>query len=584
MSNAAGVVKFNILNPGFTQSQSFALASGSSVENVDVCFLCCSDIEQGVIETVFSPDEVALHKILLDSLNIQLSPETKILARLCKTCISHLEQYQELLSQLANIKSLLQIAYKRGQSILSKRQKSDFTLLKNTDSYGTTFLIYQQPKESTIPQLYISDGPILDDQPENFEDLVQLTTTTVADLDPKLMFERKTDSGSYFCKQCSDNIFYTQDEIQSHLLSEHGYAVAICNICDNCFSDSNELNLHKVNCHSEVPPLVPLKKDFKCTFCDKIFKEKVLLDDHLAASHNSESSSRPFKCPHDGCSKDFTSKYTLTTHMKIHTDRPRPYKCTVCEKSFYHSQNLVQHLKLHSSTKEFICSGCNKAFSTQHNLDVHFIVHTKLKKFGCAICDKRFARKAEVRDHERTHTGEKPFSCDFCSATFAQRSNLLSHKRATHLNDKRHKCSQCNKGFKRRRLLDYHIKSAHTGERPYACDICNATFVIPEHFKKHMRIHTGKKPFTCELCKRSFSSKDNLKAHRFVHSKQKPYECMVCEMGFMRKTLLFTHMKSQDHESEHFVVNEPKIGEKGNIVIEKTVTKIELNQEEDDQK
>lgn len=533
----------------------------------------------------FSTDEVALHKIVNESLCIELLPETKILERLCKTCISHLEEYQDLLGRLGTVKTLLQVAYKRGQEALETRtsMKSDFTLLKNEDSQGMTYLIYQtKESDGTVPQLYISDGrdkmlEIVDDQPENFDELVHLTTLT--DVDPKSLFERTNNSVNYICKQCDDNSanLYDSEAIQLHLLAEHGYSICLCNICDTCFNDRTELSLHKVECHSQIPPLVPLSKELRCKICDKTFKDKRLFEEHALAHTDS---SRPFKCPKEGCIKDFTSKYTLTSHMKIHTDRPRPYKCTLCEKSFYHSQNLVQHQKLHSSTKEYICSNCNKAFSTQHNLDVHFIVHTKLKKFACVMCDKTFARKAEVRDHERTHTGEKPFGCEFCNATFAQRSNLLSHKRATHLNDKRHKCIQCNKGFKRRRLLDYHIKSTHTGERPFACSTCSATFVIPEHFKKHMRIHSGKKPFVCELCKRSFTSKDNLKAHRFVHSKQKPYECVVCEMGYMRKTLLFAHMKSLGHDSDHFIVNEPKIGYEGTIEIEKTLMKVELINED----
>lgn len=82
---------------------------------------------------------------------------------------------------------------------------------------------------------------------------------------------------------------------------------------------------------------------------------------------------------------------------------------------------------------------------------------------------------------------------------FSQRSNLQSHKRATHYDDKRYKCTDCGKGFKRRRLLDYHMKAAHTGERPFKCDVCQASFIYPEHFKKHARIHTGEKPYLCEV-------------------------------------------------------------------------------------
>jgi len=218
--------------------------------------------------------------------------------------------------------------------------------------------------------------------------------------------------------------------------------------------------------------------------------------------------------------------------------------------------------------RNYVCDQCGKAFGTARNLEVHSVVHSGYKPFICRTCGKAFARKAEIRDHERTHTGEKPYQCEFCGATFSQRSNLQSHKRATHYQDKRYKCGDCGKGFKRRRLLDYHVKAAHTGERPYKCPTCDATFVYPEHFKKHRRIHTGEKPFRCEVCGKAFNSRDNRNAHRFVHSDKKPYECLVCGMGFMRKPLLYNHMQSQGHLNDTIVVNQPRLASDEDLAAE----------------
>ncbi|KAL3284738.1 hypothetical protein HHI36_018883 [Cryptolaemus montrouzieri] len=368
--------------------------------------------------------------------------------------------------------------------------------------------------------------------------------------DPKaIIAHMKTlhDIRLYICDVCGLD-FRKRNELSAHL-DEH---VAMeegdfqCEICNRIFSNLRLFRIHK-RMHA------PQHKAWPCPQCGKKYSSKNLLDEHI----NIHTGVRPYVC--QVCGKDFASKYTFKAHEKTHEIRPRPFLCQQCPKSFLSQQNLTQHERTHLGVKEFSCHLCGKQFGSAHNLEVHSIVHTGYKPFSCGLCGKAFARKAEIRDHERTHTGERPYQCEFCGATFSQRSNLQSHKRATHYDDKRHKCDQCGKAFKRRRLLDYHLKAAHTGERPFRCNICEASFVYPEHFKKHRRIHTGEKPYLCEVCGKAFNNRDNRNAHRFVHSDKKPYECLVCGAGFMRKPLLYQHMQSRGHLNDTIVVNQPRL-------------------------
>ncbi|XP_052742872.1 zinc finger and BTB domain-containing protein 24 isoform X2 [Bicyclus anynana] len=377
------------------------------------------------------------------------------------------------------------------------------------------------------------------------------------------------EDGQFRCLMCERNenkgepIFVgDSDATMEHLKSYHSARLYICRICGHIERKRSDYVLHMEDHNAGTSSAqAHLKgKMHECVVCDKKFHTKALLNGHM----NMHSGSRPYSCTI--CRKSFASKYTYQSHLKTHLDRPRPFKCQQCDKSFFTPQNLSQHEKTHSNVKDFVCNLCGKAFGTQHNLEVHGVVHSGSKPFVCEICRKAFARRAEVRDHMRIHTGERPFKCDVCGASFTQRSNLHSHKRATHLDDKRYHCTQCPKKFKRRRLLDYHIKASHTGERPLVCELCHATFVYPEHYKKHVRIHSGEKPYTCEVCGKSFNSRDNRNTHRFVHSDRKPYECVVCGAGYMRKQLLYHHMNTSGHLAESIVVNQPRVTKLGDNI------------------
>ncbi|XP_076756055.1 uncharacterized protein LOC143426465 [Xylocopa sonorina] len=563
-------------------------------------------------ENSVTSSEKPLVDIICTVLETDLNEENVHSRVICKKCYKLFNEIDELENRLTEVKLELFSNYKKTIKKLSDVQNeeeyNDHDYIENTESQDTDGEIkFVLKDEQDVQEMNGEEERLEEDEEEppgeseeiilkveslpetsNTEERKRMKRTKIAakvEPPPEQIVTR--DGSIYTCLLCineEDKTVGDAKSIIAHVRSVHETRLYICDICGDDFKKRNELSVHLDDhvakeegdfqceiCNRIFSNLrlfrihkrihYPQVKSWPCETCGKRYSSRNLLEEHI----NTHTGVRPYVC--DNCGKDFASKYTYKAHVKTHEVRPRPFECSQCNKTFLSQQNLNQHERTHNGVKEYVCHQCGKAFGSPHNLEVHNIVHTGYKPYICRVCGKAFARKAEIRDHERTHTGEKPYQCEFCGATFSQRSNLQSHKRATHYNDKRYKCDDCGKGFKRRRLLDYHIKAAHTGERPYKCDICTATFVYPEHFKKHMRIHTGEKPYLCEVCGKAFNSRDNRNAHRFIHSDKKPYECLVCGMGFMRKPLLYAHMQTQGHLNDTIVVNQPRLTTEDDQVI-----------------
>jgi len=368
----------------------------------------------------------------------------------------------------------------------------------------------------------------------------------------------KKQNGHYGCRFCKREFISLSSSI-THMQTIHGKLVHTCDTCGHEFQLKSDLDHHRANHLKDGPlpyqcgvcpkgfkfleryndhiKLHEQKKKFGCAQCGRKFADEVKLNTHMA-NHKR----KPFSCQR--CKKTFRNFHNCTKHSSTNEDNQR-YVCNLCNKVFTTATSLHIHLKNHN--KAYKCGVCGRGYDAENQLKEHISSHTNHRRFECHTCGKSFASFIQLECHNRVHTGERPFQCDACGATFAQRSNLDSHHRAVHLQERRFKCQECDKSFKRRRLLDYHIRSVHTGERPYSCTQCNATFVYPEHYKKHMMTHSGIKPFACEICGKTFSSKDNRNTHRFTHSDRKPYECQVCCASFMRKPHLLQHLIEEGH-------------------------------------
>lgn len=77
-------------------------------------------------------------------------------------------------------------------------------------------------------------------------------------------------------------------------------------------------------------------------------------------------------CKHPGCLKEFTSKWSLTRHMKTHSGL-KPFQCQQCNKQFVQKCSLTRHEQTHQNERPWVCDhdDCDKRFKLKEYLEVH---------------------------------------------------------------------------------------------------------------------------------------------------------------------------------------------------------------------
>ncbi|GJQ67333.1 hypothetical protein Trydic_g8231 [Trypoxylus dichotomus] len=227
-----------------------------------------------------------------------------------------------------------------------------------------------------------------------------------------------------------------------------------CDICNFCFSDENILDMHQKLLHQTQIDAKTGQCSYHCHLCSKKFKMRGSLMVHLRVAHygfaNQELESGDVKnntqsCDisrsndksdktNDGkqwvcdvCSKQFTTKYFLKKHKRLHTGE-MPYYCAQCNKSFTFQQSYHKHMLYHSSEKPHLCSECGRAFKELSTLHNHERIHSGERPFVCETCGKSFRQRVSYLVHRRIHTGVMPYKCTACDKSFRYKISQKSHK------------------------------------------------------------------------------------------------------------------------------------------------------------
>ncbi|XP_065672851.1 zinc finger protein 724 isoform X2 [Hydra vulgaris] len=194
--------------------------------------------------------------------------------------------------------------------------------------------------------------------------------------------------------------------------------------------------------------------------------------------------------------------------------------CNLCNITFNNvtlarrHNNLIHGQKCNSSSST--CTICCGVFRNSRELKSHMLLHGDTEKlYKCDICLLTFKHRSVLNQHLLIHSGDLPYECEICQKRFRQQGHLVTHM-AQHDDNMNLTCPRCIIEFPNLSLYSKHMIE-HNSELAFHCELCEESFQIKNDLKLHLQAHDDGRPFFCHVCKKSFKTKGYLLGHIHMH-------------------------------------------------------------------
>ena len=110
---------------------------------------------------------------------------------------------------------------------------------------------------------------------------------------------------------------------------------------------------------------------------------------------------KPFTC--SICNHSFRLQIHLTRHAKHCSAETRIYQCYTCSKKFSHRSTLRSHMNTHTGVTPYMCRECGQEFKDRSTRNKHERTHNVVAKFQCELCDYRSNTMTNIKRHVGVH-------------------------------------------------------------------------------------------------------------------------------------------------------------------------------------
>ncbi|VEN35908.1 unnamed protein product [Callosobruchus maculatus] len=433
-------------------------------------------------------------------------------------------------------------------------------------------------------------------------------TTHVKCLRDHLMIKHPEISGNGILTRCiyCNKTFKSKLGLDDHIVKRHPDTITSVSSKIHEFTQCTYKTTRSPNIRQHLitnPPEVPGNRILtRCIYCNKTFKSKLGLDDHIVKRHPDAIASVSSKihectqCTYKTTRSDHIRDHLITKHPEVAGNRilsrriycNKTFRCIFCNKTFKRKLVLDNHIiKIHPdfiasvSSKIHECTRCTYKTTISTHIRQHLITnHPEVAGNAilsrCMYCNKTFTRKTTLDDHIiKTHpdfiasVSSKIHECTQCTYKSTKSTNIRQHLITNHheIADNRilSRCIYCNKTFKSKPGLGDHIIQIHpdliasVSRKVHECTKCSYKTILRARFNKHMLTRAeapSDRLNTCMDFNQEFKSRVEsgdhiikMATHSEIAGNNTFLRCKYCNKTFPIKQALNDHILSEHPNS-----------------------------------